>query len=68
MSCLTIRKYYILYSTFIINDDAEEWSAVMCSIPLCYIMKLNKISGLPIRLRDVRVKIEDFETIAKNAR
>ncbi len=32
-----------------------------------YIMELNKISALPIRLRDVGVKEEDFETIAKSA-
>lgn len=32
-----------------------------------YILALNKISGLPIRLRDVGVKTEDFETIAKTA-
>ena len=30
-------------------------------------MELNKISALPIRLRDVGVKEEDFETIAKSA-
>ena len=32
-----------------------------------FIIELNKISGLPIRLRDVGVKIEDFETIAKTS-
>ncbi len=32
-----------------------------------YILDLNKISGLPIKLRDVGVKKEDFETIAKTA-
>ncbi len=32
-----------------------------------YILDLNKISGLPIRLRDVGVKTEDFETIAETA-
>lgn len=32
-----------------------------------YILELNEISGLPIRLRDVGVKKEDFETIAKTA-
>ena len=31
------------------------------------IIELNKTSGLPIRLRDVGVKIEDFETIAETA-
>lgn len=32
-----------------------------------YILELNKISGLPVKLRDAGVKIEDFETIAKTA-
>jgi len=32
-----------------------------------YIMELNKLSGLPIRLRDVGVKTEEFETISKTA-
>ncbi len=32
-----------------------------------YTSELNKISGLPIRLRDVGVKKEDFETIANTA-
>ena len=32
-----------------------------------YIVQLNKICGLPLRLRDVGVKKEDFETIAKTA-
>ena len=32
-----------------------------------YIIELNKITGLPIRLRDVGVRKEDFETIAKTA-
>lgn len=32
-----------------------------------YIIELNKISGLPIKLRDVGVRTEDFETIAKTA-
>lgn len=32
-----------------------------------YILELNKISGLPIRLRDVGVRKEDFETIAQTA-
>lgn len=32
-----------------------------------YIKELNKISGLPIRLRDVGVNTEDFETIANTA-
>ena len=32
-----------------------------------YIMELNQISGLPIRLRDVGVEKSDFETIAKTA-
>ncbi|NMA48794.1 MAG: iron-containing alcohol dehydrogenase [Tissierellia bacterium] len=32
-----------------------------------YILDLNKISGLPIQLRDVGVRTEDFETIAKTA-
>lgn len=32
-----------------------------------YIMELNQISGLPIRLRDVGVDKSDFETIAKTA-
>ena len=32
-----------------------------------YIIELNKISGLPMRLRDVGVKEEDFETIAKTS-
>lgn len=32
-----------------------------------YILDLNKISGLPTRLRDVGVKNEDFEIIAKAA-
>ena len=32
-----------------------------------YIHELNKISGLPTRLRDVGVSKEDFETIAKTA-
>lgn len=32
-----------------------------------FIMELNKISGLPMRLRDVGVKEEDFESIAKTA-
>lgn len=32
-----------------------------------YILELNKISGLPVKLRDAGVKIEYFETIAKTA-
>lgn len=32
-----------------------------------YILALNKISGLPLRLRDVGVKTKDFETIATTA-
>lgn len=32
-----------------------------------YILELNKITGLPVKLRDVGIKTEDFETIAKTA-
>lgn len=52
----------------IYSETPKEERAKKCIDEIrSYIEELNQICGLPIRLRDVGVKKEDFETIAKTA-